>query len=93
LKNEREKGQKSEKGKMREYVPTIPFPQRLKKKKKEKQFAKFLDVSKKLYINIPFAEDLEKMPCYAKFMKDLLSRKRKLQANETIMLAKVMRCL
>jgi len=62
---------------MREYVPTIPFPQRLKKKEQDKQFAKFIDVFKKLYINIPFTEALEKMPCYAKFMKDLLSRKRK----------------
>ncbi|MED6185719.1 hypothetical protein PIB30_059745 [Stylosanthes scabra] len=31
------------------------------------------DVSKK--INIPFAEALEQMPLYAKFMKDLISKK------------------
>ena len=35
-KSEREKNEESEKGKMREYVPTIPFPQRLKKKDQEK---------------------------------------------------------
>ncbi|WVZ24189.1 hypothetical protein V8G54_002733 [Vigna mungo] len=75
-KNDREKNQESE-SKMREYVPTIPFPQRLKK---------FLNVFKKLHINIPFAEALEQMPSYAKFMKDLLSKKRKLQEDETIML-------
>ncbi|XP_027915812.1 mediator of RNA polymerase II transcription subunit 25-like [Vigna unguiculata] len=84
--SEREKNEESEKGKMREYVPTIPFPQRLKKKDQEKQFARFLDVFKKLHINIPFAEALEQMPSYAKFTKDLLSRKRKLQEDETIML-------
>jgi len=68
------------------YVPTIPFPQRLKKKDQEKQFPRFLDVFKKLHINIPFAKALEKMPSYAKFMNDLLSRKRKLEEDETIML-------
>jgi len=90
-KNERknyegEKNEESEKGKMREYVPTIPFPQRLKKKDQEKQFGRFLDVFKKLHINIPFVEALEKMPSYARFMNDLLFKKRKLQEDETIML-------
>ncbi|XP_047147958.1 uncharacterized protein LOC124820332 [Vigna umbellata] len=71
---------------MREYVPTIPFPQRLKKQEQAKQFTRFLDVFKKFHINIPFAKALEQMPSYAKFMKDLLSKKRKLQEEETIML-------
>ncbi|XP_050897459.1 uncharacterized protein LOC127104313 [Lathyrus oleraceus] len=31
---------------------------------------------KKLEINIPFSEALEKMPIYAKFMKDIISKKR-----------------
>ncbi|XP_061351437.1 uncharacterized protein LOC133296459 [Gastrolobium bilobum] len=37
-------------------------------------------------INIPFAEVLENMPHYAKFMKDLLSKKRKLKDGETLAL-------
>ncbi|PNX59125.1 hypothetical protein L195_g059533, partial [Trifolium pratense] len=37
---------------------------------------KFLEVFKKLQINIPFAEALEQMPTYAKFMKDIISRKK-----------------
>ena len=32
---------------------------------------------KKIEINIPFAEALAQMPHYAKFMKDILSNKRK----------------
>ncbi|XP_022864581.1 uncharacterized protein LOC111384524, partial [Olea europaea var. sylvestris] len=68
------------------YVPPIPFPQRLQKHKLDKQFQKFLDVFKKLHINIPFAEALDQMPSYAKFMKDILSNKRKLEDNETVML-------
>lgn len=41
---------------------------------------------KKLHINIPFADALEKMPSYAKFVKDILTRKQKLEEYETITL-------
>ncbi|XP_022857778.1 uncharacterized protein LOC111378774 [Olea europaea var. sylvestris] len=68
------------------YVPPIPFPQRLQKHKIDKQFQKFFDVFKKLHINIPFAEALAQIPSYAKFMKDILSNKRKLEDNETVIL-------
>ena len=33
---------------------------------------------KKIEVNIPFAEALAQMPHYAKFMKDVLSKKRKI---------------
>ena len=64
----------------------IPFPQRLKKNNLDKQFSKFLEVFKKLHINIPFAEALEQMPSYMKFMKEILSKKRKLEDYETVAL-------
>ena len=47
----------------------VPYPQRLKKSKLEKQFTKFIDIFKKLHINIPFMDALENMPIYVKFMK------------------------
>ncbi|GKV39994.1 hypothetical protein SLEP1_g47678 [Rubroshorea leprosula] len=68
------------------YVPPIPFPHRLKQQKLDKQFAKFLDIFKKLHINIPFADALAQMPCYAKFLKEILSNKRKLEEYETVKL-------
>ncbi|PIN07717.1 DNA-directed DNA polymerase [Handroanthus impetiginosus] len=40
----------------------------------------------KLHINIPFAEALEQMPSYVKFMKDILSKKRRLGDYETVAL-------
>ena len=64
----------------------IPFPQRLQKSKLDKQFLKFMDIFKKLHIIIPFAEALEQMPSYVKFMKDILSNKRKLEDYETVAL-------
>ena len=59
-------------------VPPIPFPQRLQKSKLDDQFAKFLNVFKKLEINIPFAEALAQMPYYSKSMKDILKKQKKL---------------
>ena len=68
--------------------PAIPilYPQRLKKSKLEKQFAKFLDIFMKLHINIPFLEALENMPSYVKFMKKILASKKKLEEYGTITL-------
>jgi hypothetical protein len=40
----------------------IPFPQRLAKFKLDEQFRKFIEMLKKLYINIPFVEALSQMP-------------------------------
>ena len=62
----------------------VPYPQRLKKHKLDKQFTKFMDVFKKLHINIPFVDALEQMPSYVKFMKDILSQKRRLADFETV---------
>ena len=49
---------------------------------------KFLKVFKKLYINILFADALKEMPSYAKFIKEILSKKRKLGDFETVALTK-----
>ena len=60
------------------YTPAVPFPQRLQKSRREEQFSKFLDIFKKIEINIPFAEVISQMPLYAKFLKEVLSKKRKI---------------
>ena len=59
-------------------IPRVTIPQRLKKNKLNKQFSIFLDVFKKLHINIPFIDALDQMSSYVKFLKDILSNKRKL---------------
>ncbi|KAL2526836.1 Uncharacterized protein Adt_11890 [Abeliophyllum distichum] len=68
------------------YVPPIPFPHRLQKNKLDKLFEKFLEIFQKLHINIPFADALVQMPLYLKFMKEMLSKKRKLDENEIVAL-------
>ena len=67
-----------------EPIILISYPQHLKKSKLDKQFPKFLEVFKKMHINIPFADALEQMPSYVKFMKEILSKKRRLSDFETV---------
>ncbi|KAL4299894.1 hypothetical protein AHAS_Ahas17G0146500 [Arachis hypogaea] len=66
----------------------MPYLQRLQKKTKDKQFSKFLKIFRKLQLNIPFAEVLEQMPIYVKFMKELLSKKKPLRGDEIVVLTK-----
>ncbi|XP_016561945.1 uncharacterized protein LOC107861066 [Capsicum annuum] len=61
-------------------VTTLPkppplFPYRLKKKANDTKFGKFVAMLKQLMINLPLEEALEQMSGYAKFMKDLVSKK------------------
>ena len=62
----------------------VPYPQRLRQNKLDKQFTKFMEVFKKLHKNIPFVDALEHMPSYIKFKKDILSRKRRLSEFKTM---------
>ncbi|KAJ8762772.1 hypothetical protein K2173_022901 [Erythroxylum novogranatense] len=66
--------------------PWIPYPQRLKGTQLDKQFGRFLEIFKKLHINIPFVEAIAQMPSYAKFLKEILSNKRRLEEYATVKL-------
>ena len=72
-----EKGKLKKKEEMQAYKHGVPFPQRLQKAKMEEQFFRFLEMFKKMEINIPFAEALAQMPNYSKFLKDILRKKKK----------------
>ena len=82
-----EEGKLKKKEEVRVYVPLVPFPQRLQKSKIDDQFSKFLNMFKKIEVNIPFAEALNQMPYYSKFMKDILSKKRKLDEEGVVSLS------
>ncbi|CAJ2671279.1 unnamed protein product, partial [Trifolium pratense] len=64
----------------------LPYPHAPSKKDKERQYARFMDIFKRLQINIPFSEALEQMPTYAKFMKEILTKKRRYNDDEVIQL-------
>ncbi|KAK8684709.1 hypothetical protein V6N13_040725 [Hibiscus sabdariffa] len=67
-----------------EVRPPPPFPQRLKKHKDDIQFKKFVDILDQLHINVPFLEAVEQMPTYAKFLKEIVTKKRRVEKYETI---------
>ncbi|XP_042016156.1 uncharacterized protein LOC121764162 [Salvia splendens] len=56
----------------------IPFPQVVQKKKLDEKFAKFLEIFKRVHLNIPLIEALQQMPDYLK--------KKKLVDYETVSL-------
>ena len=56
----------------------MSFPHRLQKAKREEQFSRFLEIFKKIEINIPFAEVIYQMPIYENFLKEILGKKRKI---------------
>ncbi|KAJ9535149.1 hypothetical protein OSB04_un001772 [Centaurea solstitialis] len=59
------------------HVPNVPFPARLAKAKLEAKLGKFLEMMKQLHINIPFMDAITEVSTYAKFLKDLISTKRR----------------
>jgi hypothetical protein len=62
----------------RSFVPKAPYPERLRaSKKKNAQFAEIMEVFKQVQINIPFLDAIQQVPSYAKFLKDLVTVKRK----------------
>ncbi|XP_050918509.1 uncharacterized protein LOC127135927 [Lathyrus oleraceus] len=66
------------------YKTSIPYPQRLAKSKTKGQFRNFVEFLKQLNITIPFTEAITQMPSYAKFLKEILSNKKKLKDDETM---------
>ena len=58
------KCEQKQKEKLQAYTLAVPFPQRLQKARKEEQFSKFLEIFKKIEINIPFADAITQMPNY-----------------------------
>ena len=70
-------------------IPPLPFPQRFRKAKLDEQFEKFLNMFKKLEVNILFEDALGQIPNYVKFMKEIMSNKKKLDAYRIVSLSKI----
>ncbi|XP_042009056.1 uncharacterized protein LOC121757601 [Salvia splendens] len=62
----------------------IPYPPRVQKKQINAQFSRFLDIFRKVNLNIPLVEALQEMPTYAKILKDMLSKKKRWTDYETV---------
>jgi hypothetical protein len=64
------------------YDISVPYPERLKKS--EPDISKFMEIFKKLQVNIPFSDMIEQVPRYARYLKDILAKKRKLPHGEQV---------
>jgi hypothetical protein len=65
----------------------IPFPHRIRRPQSDEQFSKFMEVIQKLYVNILLL-DVIQVPTYAKYIRDILNKKRPLPSTEVIKLTK-----
>jgi hypothetical protein len=66
------------KGDIPRYVPPhrfISYSQRLTNTNLDKQYTRFVELLKKLNVNIPFTDVVTQMPTYANFLKDILSNR------------------
>ncbi|XP_070050655.1 uncharacterized protein [Nicotiana tomentosiformis] len=61
------------------HILALYFPQKLYREKLDKQFERFLDMLRQVNVNLPFMEVLSQIPAYAKFLKEILTKKRKIE--------------
>jgi hypothetical protein len=61
----------------RALVPKAPYPERLQAPRNGGKLEDILEVFKQVQINIPFLDAIQQIPSYAKFLKDLVTVKRK----------------
>ncbi|CAN6583540.1 unnamed protein product [Malus baccata var. baccata] len=66
---------------------SLPFPQRARQAKKEKYMGDILEQFRKVQINIPFLDAIKQIPSYAKFLKELCTKKRRYEEHEEVKLS------
>ena len=66
----------------REYIPKALFPQRLAKRKKEKFTGEILEIFKQVSVNIPLLDAIKQVSSYAKFLKDICTKKKNIHVQK-----------
>ncbi|XP_070037197.1 uncharacterized protein [Nicotiana tomentosiformis] len=85
-KNKKEETSRKEDRNESEHMPALPFSQKLYREKLDKQFEGFLDMLRQVNVNFPFTEVFSQMPTSAKFLKDILTKKRKIEDTSMVKL-------
>ncbi|CAN6678253.1 unnamed protein product [Malus baccata var. baccata] len=70
------------------YVPPMPYPERLKPHAEDQQLTDFIKTLAKVQINLPLIDAIKNIPSYAKFLKDVCTKKKKLVDFEKVILTK-----
>ncbi|XP_074323163.1 uncharacterized protein LOC141660100 [Apium graveolens] len=66
------------------FVPKLSFPSRMNKTKVDQKFGKFMTLVKNLVVTVHFTDLISQVPEYAKFLKDILTKKRSFGEVETV---------
>ncbi|XP_031116691.1 uncharacterized protein LOC116020354 [Ipomoea triloba] len=74
-----QKGGDDKNKEVEKYIPPLSFPRRLRKVNMDERKMKFFNLIKQLNISIPLLDALTQILSYAKFLKDVLSNKRKFE--------------
>ncbi|XP_050124961.1 uncharacterized protein LOC126602168 [Malus sylvestris] len=70
----------------RVYEPPMPYPERLRPKAKDQQLTDFMKTLAKVQINLPLIDAIKNIPSYAKFLKDVCTKKKKFVDFEKVIL-------
>ncbi|XP_050155769.1 uncharacterized protein LOC126629707 [Malus sylvestris] len=73
----------------RVYEPPMPYPERLRPKAKDQQLTDFMKTLAKVQINLPLIDAIKNIPSYAKFLKDVCTKKKKLVDFEKLFEASI----
>ncbi|XP_070040923.1 uncharacterized protein [Nicotiana tomentosiformis] len=85
-KKKEDTSRRGESNKESKHIPALPFPQKLYRENLDEQFERFLSMLRQVNENFPFTEVLSQMPSYAKFLKDILTKKRKVEETSVVKL-------
>ncbi|CAN6704265.1 unnamed protein product [Malus baccata var. baccata] len=69
-----------------QYKPPLPFPQRQQQRSKDQQCIEFIKTLAKVQINLPLLDAIKQIPSYAKFLKELCSKKKMFLEYEKVIL-------
>ena len=61
------------------YVPKLPFPGRERQIQRQKEYARFDEIMKQLYVRLPFLQLVLHVPSYRSYLKYILSNKRSIE--------------
>jgi len=68
------------------YKPIVPFPNRLANTKTNAQMEKIREMFNQVQINMPLLDAIQQVPTYAKFLKDMCTKKRKTNIPKKVFL-------
>jgi len=68
------------------HKPIVPFPNRLKNNKQNPHMDKIIEIFNQVKINLPLVDAIQQVPSYAKFLKDMSTKKRKANVLKKVFL-------